>query len=68
METGNAGRGAGLSRPGRPETRRAPSVSWLPCEPAGDECLTSVWRPDESRSVAGGDYTPVMVRNVMVQV
>lgn len=51
LETGNAGKGAGLSRPGRPESRRAPSVSWLPSEPAGGESWTSVGSVDKLRNL-----------------
>lgn len=36
METGSAGKGQACPRPGRPETRRAPSVSWPPCPPADE--------------------------------
>lgn len=60
METGNERRGAGLSRPGRPETRRAP-VSWPLFEPA-DESPTSAGSTSETRSVAGWRLHSVVVR------
>lgn len=46
------GKGAGLSRPGRPEIWKATSVSWLSCE-AAYEFLKLVGIPHDTRSLAG---------------
>lgn len=55
LETGNAGRGAGLSRPGRPGAGRAPPVSWPPCQPA-DRSRTSAGSRNETSLWRGGGY------------
>lgn len=46
------GKGAGLVRPGRPEIRQAPSVSWLSCK-VTDRSLKHAGIPHESRSLVG---------------
>lgn len=59
------GKRAGSSRPGRPETRQAPSVSWASCE-AADKSLKSAGIPQESRSLVGCWLHPVLGGNLMI--